>query len=60
MNYAEYKREKNRIAQEKYRNSTKGQEYYKKYREEHKEEYNAYMRAYHKKRMQECLDANNK
>ena len=26
MNYAEYKREKNRIAQEKYRNSEKGKE----------------------------------
>lgn len=59
MNYAEYKREKNRIAQEKYRNSEKGKEYYKKYREEHRDNYNAYMREYHRKRMEECKDAEN-
>lgn len=48
--YEEKKKEQNRRAQEKYRNSTKGREYYTRYRAEHHDEYLEYQREQAKKR----------
>ena len=58
--YSEKKKEQNRLAQEKYRNSQKGREYMAKWRSEHREEYLQYQRDYSKKRYQALKDASNK
>lgn len=50
MSITEKKREANRIAQAKYRNTEKGKQYLSNYRESHREEYLAYQREYSKKR----------
>lgn len=47
--YSEKKKEQNRIAQEKYRNSERGKAYFQKYREEHRDEYNKYHLDYYHK-----------
>ena len=44
------KRESNRKAQERFRNTEKGKNYMSKWREDNREKYLAYQRDYHKKR----------
>lgn len=44
------RREVNRLAQQKYRNSDKGKEYMTRWREEHREHYLAYQRDASRKR----------
>ena len=56
--YSEKKKEQNRRAQEKYRNSEKGKAYFAKWREENREHYLQYQREQAKKR-KELANAKN-